>query len=95
MNLNLNAVLEEMVFQKNKIEGDFKTPRGTFKFGTLYWREIELKKPFTKLYCKKIKKIMGWCNDSKSKFYNKEIKKIKKLDTKNYLDQIISITILF
>ena len=52
---------------KNKIEGDFKTPRGTFKFGTLYWRPDRVKKPFTKLYCKKIKKKMGWCNDSKSK----------------------------
>ena len=58
---------------KNKIEGDFKTPRGTFKFGTLYWRPDRVKKPFTKLYCKKIKKKMGWCNDSKSKFYNKKL----------------------
>ena len=41
---------------KNKIEGDFKTPCGTFKFGTLYWRPDRVKKPFTKLYCKKIKK---------------------------------------
>ena len=64
---------------KNKIEGDFKTPRGTFKFGTLYWRPDRVKKPFTKLYCKKIKKKMGWCNDSKSKFYNKEIKINKKI----------------
>ena len=64
---------------KNKIEGDFKTPHGTFKFGTLYWRPDRVKKPFTKLYCKKIKKKMGWCNDSKSKFYNKEIKINKKI----------------
>ena len=64
---------------KNKIEGDFKTPRGTFKFGTLYWRPDRVKKPFTKLYCKKIKKKMGWCNDSTSKFYNKEIKINKKI----------------
>ena len=64
---------------KNKIEGDFKTPHGTFKFGTLYWRPDRVKKPFTRLYCKKIKKKMGWCNDSKSKFYNKEIKINKKI----------------
>ena len=46
----------EQVKSKNKTEGDFKTPRGTFKFGTLYWRPDRVKKPFTKLYCKKIKK---------------------------------------
>ena len=64
---------------KNKIEGDFKTPSGTFKFGTLYWRPDRVKKPFTKLYCKKIKKKMGWCNDVKNKKYNKLIKINKNL----------------
>ena len=33
-----------------------------------------MQKPITKLFCKPINKEMGWCNDSKSKFYNKEIK---------------------
>ena len=64
---------------KNKIEGDFKTPSGTFKFGTLYWRPDRVKKPKTKLFCKPINKKMGWCNDPKSKFYNKEIKINKKI----------------
>ena len=64
---------------KNKIEGDFKTPSGTFELGTLYWRADRVKKPFTRLYYKKIKKKMGWCNDSKNKFYNKEIKINKKI----------------
>ena len=64
---------------KNKIEGDFKTPSGTFELGTLYWRPDRVKKPFTRLYYKKIKKKMGWCNDSKNKFYNKEIKINKKI----------------
>ena len=74
-----NALPPKNGISKNKIEGDFKTPRGTFKFGTLYWRPDRVKKPFTKLYCKKIKKKIGWCNDSKSKFYNKEIKINKKI----------------
>jgi L,D-peptidoglycan transpeptidase YkuD (ErfK/YbiS/YcfS/YnhG family) len=59
---------------KKKIEGDLKTPSGKFKLGNLYWRPDRTKKPVTKLFCKKITKNMGWCNDSKSKFYNKEIK---------------------
>jgi len=64
---------------KNKIEGDLKTPSGKFKFGNLYWRSDRVKKPDTRLSCTKIKKNMAWCNDSKSKFYNKEIKINKKI----------------
>ena len=64
---------------KNKTEGDLTTPAGIFKIGNLYWREDRVKKPTTKLFCKKIKRNMGWCNDSKSKLYNKEIKINKKI----------------
>jgi len=60
--------------KKNKIEGDKCTPKGTFKLGNLYYRKDRVKKPITKLIVKKIKRNMGWCNDSKSKFYNQEIK---------------------
>ena len=65
--------------RKNKFEGDFSTPSGTFKIGKLYWRPDRVKLPETKLLCKKINKSMGWCNDIKSKFYNKEIKINKKI----------------
>ena len=64
---------------KNKYEGDFKTPSGKFKIGTLYWRNDRVKLPETKLICKKIKKNMVWCNDVNSKFYNKEINKKKNI----------------
>ena len=60
--------------RKNKLEGDFYTPSGKFEVGKLYWRPDRVQKPNTKLFCKPINKRMGWCNDSKSKFYNKEIK---------------------
>ena len=65
--------------RKNKIEGDKCTPKGTFKLGNLYYREDKVIKPITKLIVKKIKKNIGWCNDSKNKFYNKEIKINKKI----------------
>ena len=65
--------------KKNKLEGDFYTPSGKFKIGYLYWRADRVKLPNTKLPCKKIKKNMGWCNDVRSKFYNKEIKINKKI----------------
>ena len=59
--------------KRNKIEGDNSTPIGIFKLGNLYWRNDLIKKPLTKLNCKKIKKNMVWCNDPGSKFYNKQI----------------------
>tara|TARA_X000000368_G_scaffold238827_1_gene188574 strand:+ start:213 stop:704 length:492 start_codon:yes stop_codon:yes gene_type:complete len=64
---------------KNKMEGDMKTPSGKFELGNLYWRSDRVKKPYTRLSCKKIKKTMVWCNDSKSRFYNKEVKINKKI----------------
>ena len=75
--------------KKNKTEGDKCTPKGTFKLGKLYYRKDRVKKPITNLKVKKIKRNMGWCNDSKNKFYNQEIiinKKIKheKLFRKDY-----------
>jgi len=64
--------------KKNKIEGDKCTPKGTFKLGTLYYRKDRVKKPITNLNIKNIKKNMGWCNDSKNRLYNQEIKVNKK-----------------
>tara|TARA_B100000029_G_scaffold4473_1_gene5117 strand:+ start:1042 stop:1533 length:492 start_codon:yes stop_codon:yes gene_type:complete len=64
---------------KNKFEGDMHTPSGKFKIGKLYWRPDRVKLPKTKLLCKKIKKNMAWCNDTKSQFYNKEIRINKKI----------------
>ena len=56
-----------------KIEGDKKTPIGTFKISHLYYRKDRIKKFRTRLNCKIIKKNMGWCNDPKSKNYNRQI----------------------
>jgi L,D-peptidoglycan transpeptidase YkuD (ErfK/YbiS/YcfS/YnhG family) len=61
-----------------KKEGDKKTPRGLFGIEYLYYRKDRIDKPKTTLKCIKIKKNMGWCNDTSSlKKYNKLIK-IKK-----------------
>ena len=73
----LKCSIGKMGIIKNKFEGDFYTPFGKFKVGKLYWRPDRVKLPETKLFYKKIKKNMGWCNDVSSQFYNKEIK-IKK-----------------
>ena len=60
--------------KKHKIEGDYSTPKGIFRLGMLYYRKDRVAKPITTLKTKIIKSNMGWCNDPKSKFYNKEIK---------------------
>jgi len=57
-----------------KIEGDKKTPKGLYNIGELYFRKDKVKKFFTKLKCKEIKKNMGWCDDVLNKKYNKMIK---------------------
>ena len=57
-----------------KIEGDNKTPKGLYALGPLYYRKDRIPKLSTKLKKIKIMKNFGWCDDVKSKFYNKPIK---------------------
>ena len=64
--------------KKHKIEGDNSTPKGVFTIGTFYYRKDRVIKPFTNLKSKIIKPNIGWSNDIKHKYYNKEIKIKKK-----------------
>ena len=57
-----------------KKEGDLSTPKGVFKLGSLYYRKDRINTPKCKIKKRILLKKMGWCNDSKSKNYNKEIK---------------------
>ncbi len=57
---------------KNKLEGDKKTPKGTYDLGNLYFRNDKHHKPETKIKCIPISKKMGWCDDVyNKKNYNK------------------------
>ncbi len=76
---SIKCVIGKNGLNKNKKEGDKSTPIGNFKLGPLYWRADKIEKPETNIFCKKINKNMGWCNDIDSRFYNKEIKVNKKL----------------
>ena len=60
-------------YHDTKKEGDFSTPKGLFKLGTIYYRKDRNKSLKCVLPKRVIKKNMGWCNDSRSKKYNKEI----------------------
>ena len=57
-----------------KKEGDFITPKGKFRINHLYYRADRIKGLKVNIKKTKIKKNMGWCNDSKSKYYNKLVK---------------------
>ena len=58
---------------KFKKEGDLATPKGLFKLGLLYYRKDRTKLLKFKIKKRVIKKRMGWCDDSRSKKYNREI----------------------
>ena len=60
---------------KKKIEGDKKTPIGSFNIEHLYFREDRNRFLITELKCVPIKPKMGWCDDTNfPKLYNKLIK---------------------
>jgi len=70
---NLKCCIGKKGLSNNKKEGDNKTPKGIFSLGKLYYRNDRVKNVNSNISKKIIKKKMGWCDDSKSKFYNKEI----------------------
>ena len=59
-----------------KIEGDKKTPKGTYNLGPIYFRKDRIPKLQTKLKQIEIKKNLGWCDDGNSRFYNRPKQKI-------------------
>ena len=56
-----------------KKEGDLITPIGLYKIKYILYRKDRIKKIQSKLKKVIIKKNMGWCDDPKSKKYNKLI----------------------
>ena len=55
-------------------EGDLITPKGEYKIKFVLYRKDRIKKIQSKIKKIIIKKNMGWCDDYKSKDYNKLIK---------------------
>jgi L,D-peptidoglycan transpeptidase YkuD (ErfK/YbiS/YcfS/YnhG family) len=73
-NLKFRCALGEAGIKKKEKEGDSVTPKGTFKIIKIYYRPDRIKNITTDLKKIKIKKNMGWCDDSRSHFYNQQIK---------------------
>jgi L,D-peptidoglycan transpeptidase YkuD (ErfK/YbiS/YcfS/YnhG family) len=57
-----------------KKEGDFITPRGKYKIKSILYRNDRIFNLKSKIKKIVIQKTMGWCDDPKSKQYNKLIK---------------------
>ena len=77
-----------------KAEGDKCTPRGRFKLKYIFYRKKRIKRIRSKLKLIPIKRNFGWCDDIRSKFYNKFIKfpfkyKAEKLYIKTNIYDII------
>ena len=68
------CVVGKKGISKKKKEGDFCTPKGSFKLKTVYYRPDRIKKIKTKLNTEKIQPSMGWCNDPLNGKYNSLIK---------------------
>jgi L,D-peptidoglycan transpeptidase YkuD (ErfK/YbiS/YcfS/YnhG family) len=73
-NFKFRCSLGKNGISNKKKEGDGRTPRGTFKLTKLFYREDKIKNIRGKIKRVKIKKNMGWCDDPKSRFYNKLVK---------------------
>ena len=78
-NLKFRCALGKAGIQKKIKEGDNITPKGTFKILRIYYRQDRIKKIKCPIKQIKITKQIGWCDDSKSKYYNKQIKLPSKL----------------
>jgi len=72
--LKLRCSLGKAGIKKKIKEGDNITPRGVFKIIKVYYRADKIDKIETQIKKIKIKKKIGWCDDPRSVFYNKQIK---------------------
>ena len=72
-NYKLRCSIGKRGITVNKKEGDQKTPKGTFKFKSIFYRKDKLSNLKSFIRKRIIKKNMGWCDDPKSRFYNKLI----------------------
>ena len=73
-NYKFRCALGKNGIKIKKREGDNITPKGCYKIAKVYYRKDRIKKISARIKCDYIKKNMGWCDDPKSKEYNKLIK---------------------
>ena len=72
-NYKIKSAVGKRGIKLKKKEGDFITPKGSFKILKILYRRDRIKNFSTKIKKIPLKKNMGWCNDPRSKRYNKLI----------------------
>ena len=72
-NYRVKCAIGKRGIGNKKREGDLITPKGDYKIKYILYRKDRVK-IYSKIRKIVIKKNMGWCDDSKSKQYNKLIK---------------------
>ena len=93
-NYKVKCAIGKRGIKYKKKEGDLVTPIGIYKIKYILFRKDRIKKIQTKIKKIEIKKNMGWCDDPKSKKYNKLVKlsslnKCEKLYKKENIYDII------
>jgi L,D-peptidoglycan transpeptidase YkuD (ErfK/YbiS/YcfS/YnhG family) len=73
-NFKFRCALGKNGIKKKIKEGDNITPKGIFRITKIYYRHDRIGNLKTLIKKTKIKKNIGWCDDSKSNFYNQQIK---------------------
>ena len=71
--LTIPVAIGRSGIKANKREGDGGTPRGTFRFVRLWWRDDRWPRPRTQLPVRRIRLGDGWCENPKDRHYNKPI----------------------
>ena len=72
-NYKLRCASGKRGFTNNKKEGDGKTPKGSFKLLSIFYRKDRISKIKSVLRKRIIKKKTGWCDDPNSTSYNQLI----------------------
>ncbi len=73
-NYNAKCAIGKRGIGYKRKEGDLITPKGSYKIKYILYRKDRIKKIHSKIKKFVIKKNMGWCDDPKSKNYNKLIR---------------------
>ena len=71
---NVKCAVGKRGIKNKKKEGDLVTPKGIFKIKSILYRKDRISNLKTRIKKVIIRKNMGWCDDPKSKQYNKLIK---------------------
>ena len=73
-NYRIKCAIGKRGIKTKRKEGDFITPKGTFRIKLILYRKDRIKNLKSFVPKLSITKKMGWCDDSKSKKYNRLIK---------------------